>query len=136
MKQETKQESETPYAALERLFHEPARLGILSLLSGAAEGATFTRLKDELQLTDGNLSRHVKALEDAGVVALDRRFAGVKPQTTISITESGREQFIAYLKALEDVLQRAARAVGAGEKSSGKGGAGFRLGVRGRVKAV
>lgn len=116
-----KPETETPYAALERLFHEPNRLGILSLLSAAPQGQTFTQLKEQLQLTDGNLSRHIKALEEGGVVSLDRRFAGVKPQTTVAITGAGREQFIVYLKALEDVLQRAAQAVGTQEHLKGAG---------------
>jgi len=99
------------YAALERLFHEPARLGLMSLLCAEAEGVSFNDLKRELQLTDGNLSRHLKTLEDAGAVRIDKTLVGAKPRTVVPVTAAGRRQFVEYLQTLEAVLAQAADAV-------------------------
>jgi DNA-binding transcriptional ArsR family regulator len=109
--------SENLYAALERIFHEPNRLSIMSALSATADGLTFNELKEECELTDGNLSRHLKALEEAKVIKIQKAFVGVKPQTTVFMSEKGRESFIQYLKALEEVLQKAAQAVVPDKKS-------------------
>ena len=57
--------TDNPYAHLERIFHEPGRLTIMSDLLGAPKGLTFTELKKNSNLTDGNLSRHLKVLEEA-----------------------------------------------------------------------
>ena len=104
---------ENPFSALERIFHEPNRLSIMSALSGAANGLSFRELKESCDLTDGNLSRHLKALEEADVVQIDKAFVGSKPRTTIMLTDKGRERFIEYLQALEEVLLKAAAAVSA-----------------------
>ena len=110
------------YAALERLFHEPARLGLMSLLCAEADGVSFNDLKRELQLTDGNLSRHLKTLEDAGAVRIDKMFVGAKPRTVVHVSTAGRRQFIEYLKTLEAVLAQAADAVGHdAPRSTGRG---------------
>lgn len=101
----------TPYDALARVFHEPNRLSIMSALAGESGGITFTDLKSACNLTDGNLSRHLKALEEAGAVKIDKSFVGVKPRTTISMTPDGRSQFTQYLDALEKVLRTAEQAV-------------------------
>lgn len=108
---------DNPYTALERIFHEPNRLAIVSALCGSAHGLTFNDLKAECDLTDGNLSRHLKALEEAGAVKIEKAFVGARPQTTVLLSNKGRESFVEYLKALEDVLQKAAQAMG-GEKKS------------------
>lgn len=100
-----------PYARLERIFHEPSRLAIVSVLCREADGVAFGELKKELGLTDGNLSRHIHALEEAGIVHQDKRFVGVRPRTTIFLTDRGLDQFTAYLEALEQVLARATQAV-------------------------
>jgi DNA-binding transcriptional ArsR family regulator len=103
---------ENPYAALERLFHEPARLAITSTLCETADGKTFNDLKSECALTDGNLNRHLKVLLEGGVIIADRREArGTRPVTTLRLTESGKGQFLAYLQALEEVLHKAAEAL-------------------------
>ncbi|MFQ5706128.1 MAG: transcriptional regulator [bacterium] len=104
-------EKENLYAGLKRIFHEPSRLAILSALSAAAGGLTFNELKEECGLTFGNLSSHLKTLQDAGVIDVKKYFVGNKPQTTISLTDSGRAQFVEYLKALEEVLKQAAEAI-------------------------
>jgi len=105
-------ESHYPYEALERIFHEPNRLAIMSALCRSPHGLVFNDLKEECRLTDGNLSRHLKALEEAGAVTIKKSFVGVKPQTTAHLSPKGRQQFLDYLKALEEVLKQAARAAG------------------------
>lgn len=108
-------QDENPYAALERIFHEPNRLAIMSALCGSSDGLTFGELKEECDLTDGNLSRHLKALEEARAIRIKKTFVGARPQTTVLLSDKGRESFLEYLKALEEVLKKAAVAVG-GEK--------------------
>lgn len=110
--------NDNPYSALERVFHEPNRLAIMSALCGAANGLTFTELKDECDLTDGNLSRHLKALEEAKAIKIRKAFVGAKPQTTVTLSENGRESFLQYLQALEEVLQKAAVAMATDKKRS------------------
>ena len=100
--------SDNPYAELERVFHEPNRLAIVSLLVGAAQGMTFGELKRECRLTDGNLSRHLKTLEEAGAVRIEKTFVGRRPRTQVFLSDKGREGFLRYLDALEAVLQTAA----------------------------
>ena len=112
-----------PYSALERLFHEPSRLAIMSSLGGAVDGPTFNQLKQQCELTDGNLSRHLKTLEEAGAIRTRKRFVGAKPQTKVYLTAAGRAGFLAYLKALEEVLRSAATAMGAEDRAPGFMGA-------------
>ena len=98
--------TDNPYAHLERIFHEPGRLTIMSDLLGAPKGLTFTELKKNSNLTDGNLSRHLKVLEEANAVTISKSFVKNRPQTMVS--KHGRKDFLAYLKALEAVLLDAA----------------------------
>lgn len=97
--------------ALERLFHEPHRLAVLSALCAADKGLTFTELKTVCDLTDGNLNRHLKALADAGVVAIHKAFVDLKPRTTVTLTARGLARFQDYVDALERTLHRAQRAL-------------------------
>ena len=97
------------YEGLEKLFHEPARLAIVSELCGAEEGMSFVQMKEKCGLTDGNLSRHLAVLKEAKVVQIKKSFVDSKPRTTVMITEKGLEQFFAYLDALEKVLKEAAK---------------------------
>ncbi len=106
-----KQPSETDTSALERIFHEPNRMAILSALCAAGEALTFTELKSLSGLTDGNLSRHLKALDEAGVIRIRKFFVGVKPRTTVALTDKGLKRFDEYLCALSDVLRKARQAV-------------------------
>ena len=107
-----------PYAALERLFHEPNRLAIMSALCGAEGGMAFGELKDVCDLTDGNLSRHLKALQTERAVRIKKHFVGVRPRTTVFVTASGRDGFMAYLKALEKVLKKAAKSIASDSKKA------------------
>ncbi|MBM4162970.1 MAG: helix-turn-helix domain-containing protein [Lentisphaerae bacterium] len=99
-----------PAGALERLFHEPKRLAILSALCTARNGLAFTELRDTCRLTDGNLNRHLKTLEEAGIVRVQKAFVNDKPRTTIVLTRGGLTRFHQYLETLESVLQEARRA--------------------------
>lgn len=98
------------YTGLKRIFHEPSRMALVSALC-REETLTFNQLKEECGLTFGNLSSHLKILKDAEIIIVQKEFVNNKPSTSVSITESGREQFLQYLKALEDVLKKAAEAI-------------------------
>lgn len=111
-------ERTNPYASLDKLFHEPNRLAIVSSLGGAIDGLTFNELKEQCDLTDGNLSRHLKALEEAGVVRIKKYSAGKRSRTSVVLSDPGREQFMTYLRALEAVLMKAAQSVVAEEKAA------------------
>ena len=108
---------DNPYSRLERIFHEPARLIIMSQLLGTVDGVTFTDLRDACGLTDGNLSRHLAALERAKAIRIEKAFAGHRPQTTVCLSQQGRDDFLAYLQALEAVLLDAADKVAARQGS-------------------
>jgi DNA-binding MarR family transcriptional regulator len=108
---------ENPYGELKQIFHEPNRLAIMSALCNSDKPLTFLELKLECNLTDGNLSRHLKALEESRAVRIRKSFAKGRPLTTISLTDRGREKFIEYLEALEEVLKRAAESLANQEKS-------------------
>ena len=109
---------DNPYPHLERIFHEPGRLTIMSNLLGAPDGLTFSELKKLCDLTDGNLSRHLKALEKAKAITIKKRFVKNRPQTKVVLSDRGREDFMAYLQALEAVLMDAAEKAGARESKS------------------
>jgi len=102
---------DNPYAALNKIFHEPNRLAIVSALCNSEDGMTFHDLKEECGLTDGNLSRHLKSLQDARAIRIKKTFVKTRPQTTIFLTDKGREHFVDYLQALEEVLLKAAESV-------------------------
>jgi DNA-binding MarR family transcriptional regulator len=96
---------------IERVFHEPSRMAILSVLCVARGGMPFTELRDRCGLTDGNLSRHVKTLEEEGIVRCTKVFVNNKPRTTVMLTSSGIKRFQAYLDTLGEVLKRAKSAM-------------------------
>jgi DNA-binding transcriptional ArsR family regulator len=99
------------YDALEKIFHEPNRLSIMSALCAADAGLTFGELKDECSLTDGNLNRHLKVLGEAKVIQTKKEFMENKPRTTVSISELGLKRFTEYLEALNEVLVKARKAI-------------------------
>ena len=101
----------SPYEALERIFHEPNRLAIMSALCAADEGLSFTGLRDACGLTDGNLNRHLKVLDAAGVLRIKKVFVDAKPRTTVALSKKGLRRFSEYLDALNDVLTAAQAAM-------------------------
>ena len=94
---------------LDRVIHEPARLAILMVLSGA-EWVEFKLLEELTRLTKGNLSSHLAKLEDAGYVAIHKGYRGKVPLTTASLTDPGR-------KALAKHWERLKRAAPQGRKA-------------------
>jgi DNA-binding transcriptional ArsR family regulator len=114
---------ETPYEQLEKVFHEPNRLSIVSALCAAEEGLTFNELRDDCNLTDGNLNRHLAVLREAGVVRIDKAFVDEKPRTTVFITRTGLDRFQEYLAALQEVLKVAQKAIPSDKKAAHLSGA-------------
>lgn len=98
------------FTGLERIFHEPARLGIVTSLASKRDGVRFSDLKRLCGLTDGNLNRHLQALDAAGFVMSSRESHETRSLTRYHLTDLGRERFLAYLSALEDALREAAEA--------------------------
>jgi DNA-binding transcriptional ArsR family regulator len=98
------------YEGLDRVIHEKARLGVLTSLMAHPKGLPFSDLKQLCGLTDGNLSRHLQVLQEAGLVAIDKRFVRNRPLTTCRITSEGRARFLDYLSVLERVVRDAAEA--------------------------
>jgi DNA-binding transcriptional ArsR family regulator len=96
------------YDGLDRVIHEKARLGIVTSLVAHADGLAFADLKQLCGLTDGNLSRHLQVLEEAGVVELVKTFRAKRPLTTCRLTPVGRQRFLDYIEVLERVVRDAA----------------------------
>ncbi|HST92523.1 MAG TPA: transcriptional regulator [Brevundimonas sp.] len=88
---------------IDDIIHGRIRLGIMAALS-AVDSADFNTLKTRLQTTDGNLSVHLRKLEDAGFVAVTKRFQDRKPLTEASMTPAGRKAFLAYLDAMQRLV--------------------------------
>jgi len=110
---------DSPFAfeGIDRLFHERARLGIVTSLAGNADGLAFAELKRLCGLTDGNLSRHLAALEEADYVAITKNHGKGRTVTTCRMTRLGRERFISYLSVLETALKEGTRATAAARLS-------------------
>ena len=96
------------YEGLDRVMHEKARLGILTSLVTHPDGLLFNDLKDLCSLTDGNLNRHLKTLQDAGMVEVWKRQKDQHSQTLCRITAQGKKRFLEYLDVLEEVVSTAA----------------------------
>ncbi|MGQ0680465.1 MAG: winged helix-turn-helix domain-containing protein [Actinomycetota bacterium] len=92
-----------PSQDLDEVVHQKTRLGVLTVLAGVRK-ADFTFLKQTLDLTDGNLSRHLRVLQEAGMVHLEKVFEERKPRTWVRITKMGRGALTAELKSLSDMI--------------------------------
>ncbi len=116
MKKTKRKGAEAPFAydGLDRVIHEHARLSVLTSLITHAQGLTFGELKQMCALTDGNLSRHLQVLEEAGLVTLFKGVEHNRPLTLCRITVQGRKRYIEYLSVLERVLIDADAAVKGG----------------------
>jgi len=89
---------------IDEVIHGRIRLGIMAFLAGAGS-ADFNTLKARLQATDGNLSAHLRKLEDAGYVTVSKSFVGRKPLTTLTLSDAGRKAFAAYLDAIGKLVE-------------------------------
>jgi DNA-binding HxlR family transcriptional regulator len=98
------------YDGLDRVIHEKARLSLLTSLVTHPKGLVFADLKRLCELTDGNLSRHLQVLHDAGLVDVLKGYDQNRPQTICKITPSGRRRFLDYLAVLEQIVRDAAEA--------------------------
>ena len=102
------------FGGLERIIHERSRLSILSSLAAHSEGLVFNDLKDLCALTDGNLSRQIQILQEAGLVEVWKGFHKKRPQTMVRFTTTGKKRFLEYIAVLEDVVSNA---IATGKKS-------------------
>jgi DNA-binding transcriptional ArsR family regulator len=97
------------YEGLDRVFHEKARLGIMTSLTTQPAGLTFSDLKELCTLSDGNLNRHLAVLQDAGLIRTIKEGSGRTSRTLCLVTRAGRAAFLQYLRELERVIADAAR---------------------------
>ena len=97
-----------PLLQLDRIIHEKGRLAIMSLLAATPQ-LSFTELRDTLNLTDGNLTAHIRTLQEAGYVSITKSFQGSRSLTTFALTAHGKQAFSAYIDLLEQVVQQAKR---------------------------
>ena len=94
-----------PFLQLDRVIHEKGRLAIMSMLA-ASPDLSFTDMRDALSMTDGNLTTHIRTLQEAGYVAVSKSFKNRRPLTTCSLTPAGRKAFAAYVALLEQIIQQ------------------------------
>lgn len=109
------------YEGLERALHEKARLGLLTSLVAHPDGLLFSKLKELCSLTDGNLNRHLKVLEDDGLIEVWKGSRGARTQTMCRMTDDGRRRFLDYINVLEQVVRDAVRMSRAVEKTETSG---------------
>jgi DNA-binding MarR family transcriptional regulator len=92
------------FSEIDDTIHTKARLGIMTLLVTQGE-LDFTQLKQSLDLSDGNLSAHIRVLEEAGYIAVTKSFIGRKPRTIMAGTPEGHAAYMTYLNQLESILR-------------------------------
>lgn len=93
-----------PTQKLDDVVHQKTRLGMLAVLSEVRR-ADFNFLKETLSLSDGNLSRHLQVLAEAGLIKMDKVFEGNRPRTWVSITKAGKAAFNAELASLKALME-------------------------------
>jgi DNA-binding MarR family transcriptional regulator len=89
---------------LNKIFDSRVRLGIMSALM-VNESVSYNELKELLDITDGNLASHLKALEENGTIKVQKGFVGRKTNTTYSVTKAGEKAFKAHIAALEEMIK-------------------------------
>lgn len=94
-----------PFLQLDRVIHEKGRLAIMSSLAATPELA-FTELRDSLEMTDGNVTAHIRTLQEAGYVSVTKSFQNNRSLTTCSLTAKGRKSFADYIALLEQIVQQ------------------------------
>lgn len=93
------------FLQLDRVIHEKGRLAIMSMLAASPE-LSFTELREALDMTDGNLTTHIRTLQEAGYVSVTKSFQNKRPLTTCSLTQPGKKAFTAYINLLEQIIQQ------------------------------
>jgi DNA-binding MarR family transcriptional regulator len=94
-----------PFLQLDRVIHEKGRLGILSMLAASPE-LSFTDLRDTLGMTDGNLTTHIRTLQEAGYLSVTKSFQNNRPLTTCALTAAGKKAFTRYINLLEQIIRQ------------------------------
>ena len=94
-----------PFLQLNRVIHEKGRLPIMSLLAASPE-LSFTELRDMLDMTDGNLTTHIRTLQEEGYVSVAKSYQNNRPLTTCSLTAPGRKAFAEYINLLEQIVRQ------------------------------
>jgi len=95
-----------PFLQLDRVIHERGRLAITSMLAASPE-LSFTELRDALDMTDGNLTTHIRTLQEAGYVSVAKSYQRNRRLTTLSLTTAGRKAFADYVTLLERIVRQA-----------------------------
>ncbi len=93
------------FLKLDRLIHEKGRLAIMSALAATPE-LSFTELRDALGMTDGNLTTHIRTLQEEGYVSVAKSYQNKRPLTTCSLTAVGRKAFASYIDLLEKIVRQ------------------------------
>jgi DNA-binding MarR family transcriptional regulator len=93
------------FLQLDRVIHEKGRLAIMSMLAASPE-LSFTELREALSMTDGNLTTHIRTLQQAGYVSVTKSFQNNRPLTTCALTASGRKAFSNYINLLERIIRQ------------------------------
>jgi DNA-binding MarR family transcriptional regulator len=93
------------FLQLDRVIHEKGRLAIMSMLAATPE-LSFTELRDALGMTDGNLTTHIKALQQEGYISVAKSYKEKRPLTTCSLTAEGRKAFADYINLLEKIVRQ------------------------------
>ena len=93
------------FLQLDRVIHEKGRLAIMSMLAASPE-LSFTEMRDTLNMTDGNLTTHIRTLQEAGYVSVTKSFQNNRPLTTCSLTPAGKKAFTNYINLLEQIIQQ------------------------------
>lgn len=94
------------FLQLDRVIHEKGRLAIMSMLAASPE-LSFTELREALSMTDGNLTTHIRTLQQAGYLSVTKSFQNNRPLTTCALTPGGRKAFANYISLLERIVQQA-----------------------------
>jgi DNA-binding MarR family transcriptional regulator len=108
-----------PVHGLDDVIHQRARLGVMAVLH-EVDRVDFRYLRDSLELTDGNLSRHLRTLEEAGYVEVHKGYEGRRPRTWVKLTRSGARALEAELTALRQLVSRFEESPRRRSKASGE----------------
>ncbi len=93
------------FLQLDRVIHEKGRLAIMSALAGTPE-LSFTELRDTLDMTDGNLTTHIRILQEEGFISVAKSYQNNRSLTTCSLTKAGRKAFTGYIDLLEQIVRQ------------------------------
>ncbi|MCX6891235.1 MAG: transcriptional regulator [Verrucomicrobiota bacterium] len=94
-----------PFLQLDRVIHEKGRLAIMSMLAASPE-LSFTEMRDTLSMTDGNITTHIRTLQEAGYLSITKSFQNNRPLTTCALTAAGKKAFAGYINLLEQIIRQ------------------------------